>query len=592
MRLDFNFSRFLLTLVASLILGGSHAGFAQESLENYYFIDTSTPARTLKSYLEAMNKYNALREKNEVESLMHLDRAVECFDLESLPAVIQKKQGREAAILLKEVLDRLENFQTPEDITMIQKEKERFVSWKVPRTHVFIELVMEGPRKGEYLFSEETLYHASEMYNQFKDKPYREGVTGAGYKEPFYQRIVPDVLKVRFFFIRGWQWIGLLAMIGGGFLLLFLVRPFIRGLEKTILKIPVLLPLNEKPSLYKPISYMILFLLWSFLLEFLQIEGAVLAVLVLAVQVLFSISAIWAALDFAGVIGDFIEHRLKQNKDSLIEDHMIPLLKQTVRIALIVVTGLVALQSLGINVMGLVAGLGLGGLAFALAAKDTAANIFGSLTILLDRPFKVGDWILIGDAEGTVEEIGLRSTRIRTFYDSLITIPNSSISMMNIDNYGSRKFRRIKTTIGVTYDTPPEKIEAFLEGIKNIIKANPATRKDYFHVVLTGFGPSSLDIMLYLFVEAENWSQELVERQNIYLEVMRFAKEIGVDFAFPTQTLHVASMPESQEKRDSKAPEGEGFDSEELRKAPAEFGPKGNKARPGGLGFFVPPYKE
>jgi MscS family membrane protein len=201
--------------------------------------------------------------------------------------------------------------------------------------------------------------------------------------------------------------------------------------------------------------------------------------------------------------------------------------------------------------------MGIGGLAIALAAKDTVGNVFGSLAILFDRPFEIGDWVTIGDVDGTVEKVGIRSTRIRTFYNSLITVPNSVIINATIDNYGQRRFRRIRIFLGITYDTPPDKIEAFCEGIREVIRQHPYTRKDYYHVYLNNFSESSLDILLYCFQECPDWSTELRERQRLFLDILRLAKHLGVEFAFPTQTLFM-----NPEKGDATS-SGNGLDTDE-----------------------------
>jgi MscS family membrane protein len=167
------------------------------------------------------------------------------------------------------------------------------------------------------------------------------------------------------------------------------------------------------------------------------------------------------------------------------------------------------------------------------------SNLFGSLTLLFDRPFQIGDWIQIGSVDGSVESVGMRSTRVRTFYNSLITIPNSELTTATIDNYGARQYRRFKTDIGVQYDTTPEQIEAFCEGIRELIRRHPYTRKDYYHVYLNTFGASSLNILLYCFLDTPEWSTELRERERLMLDIMKLARELGVQFAFPTQTLHM-----------------------------------------------------
>jgi MscS family membrane protein len=158
---------------------------------------------------------------------------------------------------------------------------------------------------------------------------------------------------------------------------------------------------------------------------------------------------------------------------------------------------------------------------------------------LIDRPFQIGDWVTIGAADGTVESVGVRSTRIRTFYNSLITIPNSQLINATIDNWGARKFRRITCTIGIAYDTPPEKIDAFCEAIREIIRQHPYTRKDYFHVYLNEFSNSSLGILLYAFVQTPDWSTELREKHRLYNDIIRVAKSLKIEFAFPTQTVYL-----------------------------------------------------
>jgi len=166
--------------------------------------------------------------------------------------------------------------------------------------------------------------------------------------------------------------------------------------------------------------------------------------------------------------------------------------------------------------------------------------------VLLDKPFAIGDWITMGDLDGSVEEVGFRSTRVRTFYNSLITVPNRDFISGQVDNMGARRYRRIKTTLGLTYDTPPEKVEAFCEGVRELIRRHPYTRKDYYHVYLNGFGASSLDVMLYCFVRTPDWSGELREKHRLFNDILRLAERLGVDFAFPTQSIHMVS-PEDLE---------------------------------------------
>ena len=197
---------------------------------------------------------------------------------------------------------------------------------------------------------------------------------------------------------------------------------------------------------------------------------------------------------------------------------------------------------MGFNVSSVLAGLGLGGMAIAFAAKETLSNVFGSLMIAFDRPFSLGDWIQFDNIEGTVENIGIRSTQIKTFYDSVVSIPNSVIAQSKIDNLGKRQFRRTRFTLGITYSTPSNKIQNFVEGIKTIIQNHPKTKKDYYQVSFSGYADSSLNIFVNLFLQVKDWNEELTCRQEIFLEILNFAQKENVEFAFPSQSLYIERM--------------------------------------------------
>jgi len=207
--------------------------------------------------------------------------------------------------------------------------------------------------------------------------------------------------------------------------------------------------------------------------------------------------------------------------------------------------------------------------------------------IMFEKPFRVRDWVIVGDAEGIVENVGFRSTRIRTFHNSLISIPNSDLINATVDNMGMRQYRRVRTILKIRYDTAPERIEGFLEGIKQIIRANEHAQEDYLHVVLHEFGEHSLDILLYFFLKVHDWSAELVERQRVILEILRLAEAMEIEFAFPTQTLHMESLT-----KNNPAPSAATFDADSLRKLAQEFGPEGARARPKGSGIFKPPSED
>ncbi len=296
-----------------------------------------------------------------------------------------------------------------------------------------------------------------------------------------------------------------------------------------------------------------------------------------AVRIMVVFSIVWAIYKVVDVIAERMAEKAAHTESKL-DDQLVPLLRKALKIVTVVAGTLFVLQNLNVNVGSLLAGLGIGGVAVALAAKDTVANFFGSIMIFIDRPFQIGDWVVVAGVEGIVEEVGFRSTRIRTFYNSLVTVPNAKFTEATIDNYGQREYRRTFVTLNITYDTTPEQMQAFVEGIRAIIVANEYTRKDYYEVHMSGFGASSLDVMVYFFFKVSSWSEELKQRHNVFLEIMRLAQDIGIEFAFPTQTLHLDSVAAPGSPRSVPAPPPE----PRLAEVVHAFGPGGQRARPYG----------
>lgn len=217
-----------------------------------------------------------------------------------------------------------------------------------------------------------------------------------------------------------------------------------------------------------------------------------------------------------------------------------------VRLTVLVMSGLALLQNLGVSVSGILAFGGVGGLAVGFAAKDLLANFFGGLMIYMDRPFKVGDWIRSPDKEieGTVEEIGWRLTRIRTFDMRPLYVPNSTFASIAVENPSRMTNRRIYETIGVRYDDAAQ-VEAIVSGIKTMLQQHTdIDQKQTMIVNLNRFGPSSLDILIYTFTKTTVWVEFHKIKQDVLLKIMDVITAHGAEVAFPTQTLHLASTPE------------------------------------------------
>ena len=204
----------------------------------------------------------------------------------------------------------------------------------------------------------------------------------------------------------------------------------------------------------------------------------------------------------------------------------------------------------GVNVTALLASLGLGGLAFALAAKDTAANLFGSIAILLDKSIKIGDWVKVDGVEGIVEDIGMRTTKIRTFYKSLVVVPNQIVANSHIENFSKRSTRRILMRLGLTYDTTNSQIEAIIKDIKSLLKSHKGIAQNETMLVnFDNFGDSAKEIFVYTFTDTSIWQEYLNIKEDIAYKIDEIVAKNGSSFAFPSQSLYIESMPTADTKQ-------------------------------------------
>jgi len=202
------------------------------------------------------------------------------------------------------------------------------------------------------------------------------------------------------------------------------------------------------------------------------------------------------------------------------------------------------LQVWGINVTALVASLGIGGLAFALAAKDAASNLFGSFSLLADKSIRIGEWIKVNGVEGTVEDIGMRTTKIRSFGKSLITVPNQIVANNPIENFSRRGVRRIKMRIGITYGTSSQQITQIVEEIKYMLHTHDGiSKKETLLVNFESFGDSALNIFIYTFTSTANWAKYLDTREDVHIKIMKIVEDNNSSFAFPSQSIYVEQLP-------------------------------------------------
>ncbi|HHE64647.1 MAG TPA: mechanosensitive ion channel family protein [Bacteroidetes bacterium] len=253
-----------------------------------------------------------------------------------------------------------------------------------------------------------------------------------------------------------------------------------------------------------------------------------------AMHVAFTINFTWLiARTVDTLIREYLAPMVAGSENQL-DDQLLPLARKGIRTVIWTLGIVLALNNAGYNVGALLAGLGIGGIALAMAAKDTVANMFGGLTIFVDKPFTINDRIKIGGYDGTVEEIGIRSSRIRTLEGRLVTIPNHKFTESFVENVTSEPSRKVSMNIGLTYDTPPEKMERAIQILKNIQESDPGL-EDKIWLVFNSFGDFSLGINFVYYITPGHDKTEVQTRVNLNI-LNRFNKE-GLEFAFPTQTI-------------------------------------------------------
>jgi MscS family membrane protein len=522
--------RFLLLLILILApLGVAAPAMAQDAPAG---VDLSSPRATVKSFIEALNP--------PAGGEINVEAAVACLDYSGVDSLVRWELRELLAFKLKQIIDRklVVYDQVPDyqDVDPAQQLPFTLQTWKSAQ------IVISKGEDELWRFSAETVAAIPQLQTEALKKIQVAGkkeIAFADSKTMWIESKVPPALRKTGFLLAHWQWIGLLILCILGIVIERIVAGAIPALFRRALR-KRRLDVGKTTARvgFRPFGVLAMGLTWWMLLGWLGLPPRIYLVLVVAVRFLSAAAGVWSAYRLVDVVSDILKRKAAATETKF-DDLLVPLFRKSLKV-FVTVVGLVFLASvLKINVTSLLAGLGLGGLAFTLAAQDSVKNLFGSMTVIMDRPFHVGDWVKIGSTEGSVEEVGFRSTRVRTFYNSRITVPNGNLISAVVDNMGARRYRRVKTVLSITYDTSPEKIDAFCEGIRELIRRHPYTRKDYFHVYLNQFAGSSLDVLLYTFLETPEWGTELRERHRLFNDILRLAKRLGVEFAFPTQTVHL-----------------------------------------------------
>ena len=454
-----------------------------------------------------------------------------CLDYSEFPSDFAQTEKNDLAYKLKEILDRL----TVIDINRISIAPDSQSSYRIPEDDPFAPILVSRAADGNWLFTSDTVASIEGLYERIKNRP---KLSGESWLTRSFRKLSPNLLNT-VFLIPTYQWICLLLLILLGFVAHLLAGIIFRNATAAWFRLAKSGDKHtNQTKVSKPIGLIAQAFTWYVGIMLIGLPPMALTVLLVAIKFVMIVSIVWSAFYLIDSLAFQMAARAEKTRTKF-DDLMVPMVAKSLKVASVGIGVLLGAETFDLPIAGLIGGLGIGGAAVAFASKDAISNVFGSVTVMTDRPFEVGDWILTEGVEGNVERVGFRSTRIRTFYNSLITLPNSRLTTAVVDNMGRRRFRRIKTMIRLQYDTKPEQLEAFCEGTRELIRRHPYTRKDYFHVYLNEFNESALGVLLYCFLECPDWSIELREKHRLFVDIMRLADGVGVSFAFPTQTLHM-----------------------------------------------------
>ncbi|MFQ5995621.1 MAG: mechanosensitive ion channel family protein [Acidiferrobacterales bacterium] len=517
--------------------------------------DTSSPRATLTTFLdnvhEAVRIYRAegLTRKSQPRLDSAVARAVGCLDLSAVPPTKASSAGSLAAALIKEVLDRverppLESVPDAEGMKALE-EAGALPRWRVPHTQITIARIADGPRQGEYLFTAGTVARVKQYYEQVKDLPYQVGATPGLYELALYAPgiwipeqwvlALPTWMRVGVLEVAVWQWLGMLLLLAVAALLLWPVYRWTRARKQRAPRA------RHWVKLLFDISVIVAAAALHYLIQQqLGIGGIVFDVVGWFLWVIFFTAAGFGVFAIGNGVAEGIIASPRIARES-IDAHLVRISIRLVSFLLVFYLVVVGAQYLGIPLAPLLAGIGVGGLAVALAARPTLENLIGGLTLFADRPVRVGDFCRYGDAIGHVEEIGLRSTRIRSLDRTVVSVPNSTFSELKLENFAKRDRIRLHTTVQLRYETTAEQLRYVMAKLYELLVAHPKIRNDPpLRVRLIGFGEHSIDVEIFCYGATADWDEFLAVREDIFLRIMDIVKDAGTGFAVPARATYLS----------------------------------------------------
>ena len=496
-----------------------------------------SPRDTMATFLNAMEEVKA-RSSN---SGYAYNEAIKTLDLSQVKETLRGPFGRLAAERLINTLDRIAVIKLARIPNYSDGPK-----WVLRKQTLMegdraydVEIAIEKNADGAWRFSTQTVQSIDLLYATVAKQNVLKGTTELTNWRTNLKAAMPKWMGNEIFIFKNGQWIGFIAIFILSLFVLSLIRILLAFYAKKQVRLEFLPTTGD--DFYRrtlPFGLLAFSLTWMWLFRFLELDISTFAFLWRAFYILIAITSVWSTLNVVDYIALHFEKRAQESNNKF-DDVLVPMLKKSTKVVVVGLGLILIAHSLTFDVASILAGLGIGGVAIALAAKDTISNLFGSVTVIMDRPFLIGDYVILdkGGLEGTVEEVGFRSTRLRTPHQSIVSLPNNVLANMAIDNYGMRGSRRFKTMLCIEYGTPLDKLEEFCERLRYVCKihqfVDPSTAQVYVHEMTD----NSVNILFNVFFNTKDGNIELTERHKMIIEILKIAEELGVKFATPPQLM-------------------------------------------------------
>ena len=519
--------------------------------------DTSSPRATMDSFLSNMQeaqKYYQQYTKTYLEepgwfasdaalaefyrATIFFRRGIRCLNLSQIPPTLVERVGLESTVLLKTIFDRISIPALEAIPGADQMEEQQVTRWRVPNTDIAITLVREGPRTGEYLFSPSTVDRLDDDYPRIKHLPHKPGGWVGVYTlySEVSGRFIPDKLvynmpkwaKTRIFNHPLWKWVVADVTLLIVLVSLYFIRRSTRGLS------------GESPfrnalrRVIFPISIMIAGYFLDFAHKEIGFVGDISESMSTTLLAVTFLGAGWTILVAGRIVAEgFIAG--PRISSSGLDAAMIRVVARIFSFGIAAWIIVVGAQTIGIPLIPVLAGLGVGGLALALSAQPTVENFIGGMMLFTDKPVRLGEMVKFGDQFGRVEEIGVRSTRIRTLDRTLVTVPNAEFSKLQLENYSKRDRMWFHPRIRLRLDTSPDQIRYILVEIRKILYAHPKVSQDPARVRLVGIDDYSLNLDIFAYIEVKKFGDYLEIAEDLNLRIMEVIKKGGSELAMPVE---------------------------------------------------------